>query len=70
MTIYANIHPIAQISIGVEYYTEPSKIYGALYQRVTTYWEYGRTGKEKVLARPKSPILRVPILILNYTIFI
>jgi len=59
VTIYTKIQPIAQTSIGVEYSIEPNNIYGALYQRVTTSWEYGLTGIEKVLAKPKSAILRL-----------
>ncbi len=49
---------MAQISIPVEYSVAPNNIYGALYQRVTTYLEYGLTGSENVLASPKSAILR------------
>jgi hypothetical protein len=56
VTISAKIQPIDQISIGVEYYIEPKSISGALYHKVTTSWEYGRTGMVKVLANPKSAI--------------
>lgn len=39
VTISAKMQPIAQISIGVEYYTEPRRISGARYHSVTTSCE-------------------------------
>jgi hypothetical protein len=61
VTNYTNIHPIAHISIPVEYYIAPNRISGALYHKVTTYLEYGLTGKENVRANPKSAIFKLSI---------
>lgn len=58
------MHPMAQISIGVEYSYDPKSISGALYHSVTTSCEYGLTGREYVLASPKSPILRFSRIII------
>ena len=49
---------------------DPNNISGARYQRVTTSYEYGLTGMEKVLANPKSAILRLSISIFIRTIII
>lgn len=67
--ISTNMHPILQISTGVEYSIDPSNISGARYHKVTTSWVYGLIGIEKVLAKPKSAILIVPIHFLNYLIY-
>ena len=60
--ISAKMHPIDQMSIGVEYSFAPSKISGALYHRVTTSWVYVLTGKPKALAKPKSANFTFPSL--------
>ena len=58
------MHPIDQISIGVQYSTAPNKISGALYHRVTTSCVYGRIGIEKVLLSPKSANFATPLKLL------
>lgn len=59
VTISTKIQPIDQISIGVEYSSDPKRTSGALYHNVTTYAVYGLIGMENILAKPKSPILAV-----------
>ena len=58
LTISAKMHPTDQISMAEEYFWEPSRTSGGLYQRVTTSWVNPLTGIPEALARPKSANLR------------
>lgn len=50
------IHPAAQMSTAVVWYGAWSKISGALYHSVTTFWVISPCGKLNHLANPKSAV--------------
>jgi len=63
--ISAKIHPIDQISTGVEYCFEPRRISGGLYQSVTTSWVNVLIGNPNALAKPKSASCTFPFLLIR-----
>ena len=59
LTISAKMQPTDQISMALEYFCEPRRTSGGLYQSVTTSCVNPLTGIPEALANPKSASLRM-----------